>query len=396
MVREPVGWRDRLARLRGSRGRLDLGFRDGPPTMASTLRETRRPGRWTSRLEAAGAAALLFLAPSARAADTSARVGRLLDEAREGSGAPAMAIAVVRAGETVALAASGLADREAGRPATPDTVFPAASVSTLLTAVLVMRQVERGRLELDAPVNRYLEDRLQVRDARGAAAPATLRQLLTHTSGLPVSWSGIHFDPGDPPVGLEDHLATVLRLIRRPGERIVYSNDAFALLGFLAARGEGEDFETHARRTLLEPLGMSSSSFTPGPGLRARLAAAYGAMGPRSGRERTVHADVGAVAPAGGLVTTAGDLARFVRLVLEEGAVDGVRILEPASVREMLRLHARAHPDLAEGFGLGFGVREGPGRQAALTGRTLPLRWAGRAAPTRSSPPRRMGPSLRW
>jgi CubicO group peptidase (beta-lactamase class C family) len=266
--------------------------------------------------------------------------------------------------------ASGLADREAGTTATTDTVFPAASVSKLLTAALVMQQVEKGRLELDAPANQYLDPALRIRDEEGREVPATLRQLLSHTSGLPVAWGGIRFDPDDPPRSMEEHLTDRLRIIHPPGARVVYANDAFALAGLLAARAAGQDFETLAQESLLRPLGMSSSSFFPGADLRGRLAAAYGSM--RGGDDRTHPTDVRAIAPAGGLVTTAGDLARFALLILGEGSIDGLRLLQTESVREMLRLQARAHPAQQEGFGLGFAVREGPGRRTAWWDGDLP------------------------
>jgi CubicO group peptidase (beta-lactamase class C family) len=315
---------------------------------------------------------LLLAAPLAASvpADLDVQVTALVEETREESGIPALAVAVVVDGEVAVELASGLADREAEIPATTETVFPAASVSKLFTAALVMQQVEQGRLDLDTPANQYVESSLRIRDAGGAEVPATLRQLLNHTSGLPVAWSGIHLDPEDPPVSIEEHLADRLRIIHPPGERLVYANDAFALAGLLAARAAGRDFETLAQESLLRPLGMSSSSFTPGPALRERLAAAYGAMG--GGDDRTDHADVGAVAPAGSLVTTAGDLVQFARLILGEGDIDGVRLLERESVREMLRLQVRSHPEVDDGFGLGFGVREGPGRRVAWWDGGLP------------------------
>ena len=81
------------------------------------------------------------------------------------------------------------------------------------------------------------------------------------------------------------------------------------------------------------------------------------------GSPRTHHADATAIAPAGALVTTAPDLARVALMLLGKGELDGVRVLRPESVAEMMRLQARAHPELDEGFGLGFAVRERPGRR---------------------------------
>jgi CubicO group peptidase (beta-lactamase class C family) len=130
--------------------------------------------------------AFLLLGAGAAAAtpdNLQSRVAALVEEAREQAGIPALAVAVVTDREVVVELASGLADREAGTPATTDTVFPAASVSKLLTAALVMQQVERGRLALDTPANQYLEPELRIRDADGAEVPATVRQLLNHTSG---------------------------------------------------------------------------------------------------------------------------------------------------------------------------------------------------------------------
>ncbi len=102
-------------------------------------------------------------------------VRRIVAEERERGGTPAMCVVVVRDGQVLVELASGLTDQEAGRPATLDTQVPAASVSKVLTAVLVMRQVEEGRLDLDKPVNTYLEPAFWVRNGTGEPAPATLR-----------------------------------------------------------------------------------------------------------------------------------------------------------------------------------------------------------------------------
>lgn len=113
-----------------------------------------------------------------------------------------MAAAVIDQGKILFVIASGLRDREAKSLMTPETEIPAASVSKLFTAALVMRQVERGRLTLDTPVNNYVPAEFWVRDAKGNPAPSTLRQLLSHSSGLPVSWAGIALK-GQMPLSLE-------------------------------------------------------------------------------------------------------------------------------------------------------------------------------------------------
>lgn len=290
-------------------------------------------------------------------------VRRIVEQERERGGTPAMCVAVVRDGQIAVQLASGLADREAGIAATLETQFPAASVTKLLTAVLVMKQVEEGRLDLDARVNTYLQPASWVRDAAGKPAPVTLRQLLSHNSGLPVAWGGI-IEWGDPVPTLEEHLGPGLRIIHPPGDRIVYANDGFALAGYLAAKVAGERFSELARRAVIEPLGMNRSTFASPWQMEGSLAAAYGDMF-RGGSDRTRHADTTPVAPAGALITTAPDLARFALMLLGGGEIAGVRILRPESVAEMMRLQVRAHPELDEGFGLGFALRERPGRRLA-------------------------------
>ncbi len=315
------------------------------------------------------ACAFLFLATASRAeGDLDVAVRRIVEEERERAGTPALTVAVVQDGRVVAAVASGLADVEAGRAATLDTPFPAASVSKLLTAVLVRRQVERGALELDAPANQYLAPERWIRDAGGEPVPATLRQLLSHHAGLPVAWGGMT-EPGHRVPTLEEHLAGGLRTIHPPGQHLVYSNDGFALAGFIAAQAEHETFAAHAARVLFEPLGMARSTFASAWSV-PDLAVPYGSM--LGGKDRGEPLDTTTTAPAGSLVTTAPDLARFARMLLAGGALDGVRVLAPASVAELMRLEGREHPALDEGFGLGFGVRERPGWKLAWWDGSLP------------------------
>jgi len=293
--------------------------------------------------------------------DLEAAVRAIVESVRARWGTPGMSVAVIQNGRVAVLLASGFADREAGVPMALDTQVPAASVSKLFRAVLVMRHVELARLHLDDPVNRTLDERYWIRDAVGQPVDATLRQLLSHHAGLPVSWSGI-VQPGHPVPTMEAHLARGQRTIHAPGEHLVYANDGFTLAGFIAAQAEGEAFAEHAKRALLDPLGMAHSTWESPWALQGgKLAAAYGGLFGGSGR--TEHDDPTPNAPAGGLITTAPDLARFALMLLGGGELDGVRILQPASIAEMWRLQSKQDPTLGEGFGLGFGVREQPGRK---------------------------------
>src|SRR5437870_5349427 len=119
----------------------------------------------------------------------------------------------------------GFADRERGERATPETLFRAASISKLFTTTLVLQEVESGRIALDAPMNQYLDPRVRIRNKHGGTADdVNIRHLLTHTSGLPVSWRGLDYGPlwwkliannGLPPASLED-VVSGMRTIRAP------------------------------------------------------------------------------------------------------------------------------------------------------------------------------------
>ena len=304
------------------------------------------------------------LAPSAtQAADAefAYEVELIVEEERAHHGAAAISVAAVRNGEIILKYASGLADKEAERAATIHTQFPAASVSKILTAVLVMRQVEAGKLDLDEHANAYLEPAFHIRDEHGEAIPATLRQLLSHNAGLPVSWHGI-VNQGKPVPTLENYLAKGQTIIRAPGKRVVYANDGFALAGYIAAQAAGLSFAEYAQEALFDPLGMTRSTFESPSNFHHSLAAAYGHWF-RGGIERTTHADATPIAPAGALITTAPDLARFALMILNGGEFNGARILTPESIAEMMLLQAKTHRDMDQGFGLGFAVRERPGRR---------------------------------
>lgn len=262
----------------------------------------------------------------------------------------------------------GVADRERGEPVTPATVFRVASISKLLTTALVLRGVDRGGLDLDAPVNRSLEPELQIAGVDGSPAASSLRSLLTHTSGIGFGIRGV--DPGNRVVSrlvnggrlrsLPDAIAG-LRLAHEPGGPIVYSNPAFNVLGHVAARRCGMGFEDAARQLVLDPLAMADSAFASdrrGPG----VATPYGSIAPPGVSSEPADAMRVVATPMGGLTTTVADLARFGRMVLGGGELDGQRIVSPELLRTATSLLVANHPALDQGYGLGFKVRRWRGR----------------------------------
>jgi CubicO group peptidase (beta-lactamase class C family) len=148
-----------------------------------------------------------------------------------------------------------------------------------------------------------------------------------------------------------------MRTIRAPGERLVYANGGFALLGYLAARLSKSPFGDVVRDRVFAPLGMQASAF-PVSETGPRVSVPYGkALGGGGGRK---PAPVGTnlTGPAGALVTSARDLARFGRMVLRGGELDGTRIVSEPLLAEATRRHATNHPGLSDGWGLGFQVSD--------------------------------------
>lgn len=265
----------------------------------------------------------------------------------------------------------GYADLKRRERVTVGTIFPAASISKLFTTALVFQEVEAGKISLDDSANQYLEPSHRIRNKQGASADVTIRHLLTHTSGLPVSWRGLEmgnpiisrlWNQGGVPRTL-DKVVEGMRTVRAPGKTIIYSNGAFCLLAYLAARLNGRSFEELVRERVLEPLGMATSSFAvepTGPG----VATPYGRGMMGAGRRPAPTTRIWA-GPAGALATSALELSRFGQMVLRGGEIDGQRVLSEATLNDALQLHAVNHPELDEGFGLGFMVSRYRGRTLA-------------------------------
>lgn len=301
-----------------------------------------------------------------------AELASYIENERRRADVVGVAVAVFDRDRVIYTGGFGHADLARVECVTPDTLFRAASISKLLTTALVLQEVEAGRLTLDDWVNRYLDPATQIRDASGVPTDVTIRHLLTHTSGLPVSWRGLkygnllmrHAGNG---IRLPRTLAEVVagqRTVRPAGERIVYSNGGFALLGHLVAARSRRPFPDVVRERVLIPLGMTRSSFpveASGPG----VATAYGGSIAGGAGRKPAPRVTNLTGPAGALLTSARELAQFGRMVLRGGEFDGVRLLSESTLADATRLHVRNHPDLDRGWGLGFETSVLRGRRVA-------------------------------
>lgn len=242
----------------------------------------------------------------------------------------------------------------APEPLDEATVFDAASLTKpVVTATLVQLLRERGQLDVEAPLQRYLPD------CGGAdKAGITLRQLLTHSSGLP---SGLPRNGAGDWAGKDDALriACALPLAAPPGTQFRYSDVNYILLGLIVERAAGMPLEQFAEQALFQPLGMTDSGYLP---LR-RMAAARIAPTEKLADGQVLRGEVhdptarkmGGVAGHAGLFTTSADLARFARMLLAGGvAEDGRRLLSLQSVA--LLTTPQSPPDIAERRGMGWDI----------------------------------------
>lgn len=225
-------------------------------------------------------------------------------------------------------------------PMTLDTIFDMASLTKVMaTTTAVMMLVEDGKIRLNDSVASFIPD-----FAKYGKGRVTVRHLMTHMSGLRPD-----VDLGDPWVGYDAgiELATEEVLTAVPGSRFVYSDIGFFLLAEIVARVSGQPFEAFVASRLFDPLGMHDTMFKPSAALRGRIAPTevctpYGwpCAGPGAEMLRgTVHDPtsrrMGGVAGHAGLFSTADDTARFARMLLRGGELDGVRILSPLTVARM-------------------------------------------------------------
>lgn len=274
-------------------------------------------------------------------------------------GLPGLSIGIVVGPELIWARGFGFADLESRTPATPRTPYPLASVSKLLTATAVLQLRDRGRLRLDDPVAEHLPwFRLRTRDPGDPAI--TVRQLLTHTAGVPRDAPfPYHTDVRYP--AREEWVASVPSLdpVYPPETKWKYSNLGFAVLGEVVAAASGLPFDRYVRECVLHPLGMRHTTVRrpdgPGP------ATGYGRRMPDGTRGVRPPLDANGLTAAAGYWSTVEDLARFASLQFGTGPAWGKQILNGSTLREMHRVHW-LNERWDGGWGLGFQVTPGEDR----------------------------------
>jgi CubicO group peptidase (beta-lactamase class C family) len=261
-------------------------------------------------------------------------------------------------------------------PMSVDDIFDLASLTKVVaTTTAVMQLVEAGRIQLDAPAAAYWPA-----FAANGKAQITIRQLLTHTSGLAAD-----LDISTNWNGPEDGLGRVAAAIpvHPAGAAFAYSDINFIVLGAIVSRISGEPLDAYVQAHIFGPLGMADTGFDPPPSRIERIAATDREQGRlRWGEVQDPTAyRMGGVAGHAGLFSTADDLARFAQMLLQGGELDGARVLRPETVALMTQpvaLPGGARRglgwDMGSAFSIGMDQAFGPASYGH-TGYTGCLLW---------------------
>ena len=240
-----------------------------------------------------------------------------------------MSIALIDDQDVIWAEGFGYADKENNIASTPDTVYRIGSITKLFTSTSAMQLQEKGLLDIDAPLDRYLPE-FNIRSRLKDTAPVTIRNLMTHHSGLPSDhlkgmWT-------TQPESFT-HMVNYLRdeyMARPPGYVYSYSNVGMTLLGHAVQNAGGQAFNEYVAESILNPIGMNDSYLDSG--LRS---APNASLGYKKGKPGVIVPlrDV----PAGGMNTSALDLGRFLQMVFAGGRANGKQIIQTATLKEMLK-----------------------------------------------------------
>jgi len=269
-----------------------------------------------------------------------------------------LALGVVRNGRLEYFKAHGLASIERGTPVDQDTIFRVASISKTFTAIAVMQLVEQGRVSLDRPANDYLKA-FELIPASDAHRPATVRHLLTHTSGIPetvhvsrtlrylygesyslderVPTPGEYYDPG-------------ICLKAEPGSRFVYTDHNFCALGQIVEDVSGQPLDAYLRENVFRPIGMLDTELVRSERVRSRLATGY-RMTP--GGPRAIQDRQWLTAAASHVYSSPGDMARYLAALAGGGANEHGSVLRSETLAEMFGPQYSPDPRIP-GIGLAF------------------------------------------
>jgi CubicO group peptidase (beta-lactamase class C family)/D-alanyl-D-alanine dipeptidase len=267
---------------------------------------------------------------------------------------PALSIALVDDQEIVWAQGFGFADPKSQRPATAETIHRVGSVSKLFTDIAVMQLVEKGVLDLDAPIEKYLPE---FHPKNPFKKPLTLRQMMSHQSGLvrepPV---GHYFDPTAPSLASMVQSLNDTTLVYEPETRTKYSNAAISTVGYVVEKTQGKPFEIYIKQSVLDPLGLTTAGFDLTP--ERTTALAIGQMWTYDGRTFDAPTFKLGIGPAGNLYASVTDLGNFLKVIFAGGRGPNGPVLKPETLELMMT------PQFRGPFGLGFHIGRLDGKKS--------------------------------
>ena len=279
---------------------------------------------------------------------------------------PGLSLVAMKEEKAVEQRAYGYRSLEESKPATPDTVYEIASITKVFTAVAIMQLVEKGKLSLDDPVEKYLPIELRVK-----GEPVRVWHLLSHTSGIPAlgyaeallssyfAQSSTWLPYSDPRHVLEwlergaRHWA-----LASPGERFFYLNEGFVALGLIIEKLSGLSYADYVERYIARPLGLQNTTARYEEAKNNPLLATPYDSSQRPPKPMTLPSTIYA---DGGIYSTAIDLAKFMQALANRGKLGGTEILSKSSVEEMEKPRIRLPTQLFgdDSYGLGTIIYQG-------------------------------------
>jgi CubicO group peptidase (beta-lactamase class C family) len=277
---------------------------------------------------------------------------------------PGVSMAIVNQGELVWSGAYGLADIESQRPMTVDSICRVESISKSVTAWGVMHLVEQGLIDLDAPIQQYLDD-WQLPDSGFNSEGVTVRRLLSASAGMPLGTIGeaVEYVPQSEMPSLPDFLTAEARLIQEPGTAFMYSDTGFNLLELLIEKVTARDFAAYMADEILTPLGMSQASFEWNAVIASSLPMGYDL------HSEPVPPYVYPAQASGGLFANVEDIAHFVNAGMTEKYYQDHGVLIQESIRT-IHTHQIPIPGMfgvvAESYGFGHFIETLPDGKKAV------------------------------
>lgn len=294
-----------------------------------------------------------------------ARLEKFIFEKLSKSKLPGLSAAIVRGDEIIWKRGFGFRDLAHGTAATPHTLYAIASVTKSFTCIAIMQLLEKGKLNLEDPIDKHIPFGLQ-----SAGEPVRIGHLMSHSSGIPalayaesVIRSAIGAGEHWLPIASYSDLLTFMEeaeewAISKPGERWFYLNEGYVLLGYIIEMCSGISYQEYLREHIFEPLGMERTFFAKEQ-VESDQDVATPYIITRDGERKPSVYPYGAISSDGGIISNILDLAKYVSMYLGWGQYQKARLLPREAVEAMQTLRVKTPlegPFGDVGYGLGLGV----------------------------------------